>query len=307
MLGNVNRNGCRPAVGLISFTLGMCMETFWIRNLYRVLLGIQLLTAPIASVAMGAPVEPIRLMWQVTPEVGKLSEICELKKYGINYVQSFGLLRQKPEYIEAYLNEAAGCGMRVMVFVGREFNENPDKRQALKNIVDTIKYYDANPAIYAWHAIDEPANDSLSVEETARYVAAVKAATKKKIFVSTNAINNAEVKNFLDAVPADLFDFHRYVNPFVGERQHRMVRSLLANARSKSNIIITCRAFNSPHKIQRLNIQPGVMRQELDLYLRSGFNNIGFYGWNLAPNEGIAKDPEIMNEFKSVADYLLSK
>ncbi len=244
--------------------------------------------------------ERIVMMWQVT---GKdyAGDFGQLKAAGVNVAQSFSLARMQPEYVEGYFRAAAGAGIGIVAFIGN-FVEGSDAGCGLSAAGQAfVKAHAAEPALLAWHTVDEPARDGITKACQRRLYEQVKSLDPAhRVMVSVNFTRQPEYDQYFDEQAFDLLDLHRYPNPAVGPAQQRLIDLFRRNRTRDYRVIVTLRAFDAPGKARRENMRGGDLADQYAYFFKTNriTDDIGFYGWRLAPNLGISQIGRLKAEFQ---------
>jgi hypothetical protein len=242
----------------------------------------------------------IVMMWQVTGK-NYAADFRELKGMGVNVAQSFALADMDPAYVDGFFREAEAAGIGVVPFIGK-FIEGEDATCALSAAGEAfVRAHAGKSALLAWHTVDEPVNDRQTKACQRRVYKQVKSLDPKHaVMVSINFTKQEEYDQYFDERAFDILDLHRYPNPDIGPAQQRLIDMYRAN-RSRDNyrVIVTLRAFDAPRKVMRLNMRTGDLDSQYDYFFRQKriTDDIGFYGWRLAPNLGISQLGELKLEF----------
>jgi hypothetical protein len=242
----------------------------------------------------------IVMMWQVT---GKdyAESFRVLKLMGVNTAQSFALADMDPAYVDGYFKAAEASGIGVVAFIGK-FIEKPGGSCALSEAGQTfVRAHASKPALLAWHTVDEPVNDGFTKECQRRVYKQVKSLDKRHaVMVSVNFTKQDEYDQYFDEGAFDILDLHRYVNPDVGPAQQRLVDMFKQNRKRRDyRVIVTLRAFEAPGKIRRQNMRGGTLDEQYQYFFVANkvSDDIGFYGWRLAPNLGISQIDWLKTDF----------
>jgi hypothetical protein len=254
-------------------------------------------TAGLASQAgpgEAAPLpDPVVMMWQVAGD-DPAADFGVLASLGVNTVQSFNLASRPQEYVERYLRAAEAAGMAVVPFVGRRKDQPGDPCTLPESGRRFVERYRASAAIAAWHSVDEPGLRGISRDCQAALYAAIKSLDPARpVLLSANFTSQQEYDEFFSEAAFDVLDLHKYVNLGVGSGQHALVRLFRENRRRSYRVIVTLRAFNSPAKFWRFDMREGSLFSQYEYFFEDAklTRDIGFYGWNLAPNVGLTKLP----------------
>jgi len=245
----------------------------------------------------------IVMMWQVT---GKdyANDFNVLKRAGINTVQSFALAGMDPAYVDGYLDAAQAAGVGVVAYIGGMVQGQGATCALSEANAAFVKQHAAAPAMLAWHTVDEPVNHKVTKECQRRLYEQVKSLDPKHlVMMSINFTKQAEYDGFFDERAFDFLDLHRYVNPDVGPAQQRLVDLFRQNRTRNYRVIVTLRAFDAPGKVRRESMQAGGLASQYEYFFvknRIG-DDIGFYGWQLAPNLGISQIDWLKQEFGRLA------
>jgi hypothetical protein len=162
-----------------------------------------------------------------------------------------------------------------------------------------LKWKD-HPAIGAWHICDEPKERDISAANQVTLYQFVKEIDPlHPIMISTNVVSEKHFTKYFSDEAFDILDIHKYVNPDVSTAQRKQVQNLFKNTTKRFTVIATMRAYNAPiTKQKRKKMTDTSLREQYTFYVKeSGLQNIGFYGWALAPNRGIKDDPSIHSQF----------
>src|SRR5262249_32544273 len=111
-----------------------------------------------------------------------------------------------------------------------------------------------------------------------------------------------EYDGYFDERAFDILDLHKYPNPDVGPAQQRLLSVFKQNRHRKYRVIATLRAFEAPAKATRLTMRQGTLFQQYNFFFGSDRvgEDIGFYGWRLAPNLGVAQIDWLKQEFQQL-------
>lgn len=233
----------------------------------------------------------IVMMWQVTGRNYE-ADFREIRALGVNTVQSFALAGEDPAYVDGYLRAAGEAGLGVVPYLGK-FIEGRDAGCALSAAgEDFVRARATAPALLAWHTVDEPANHGISKSCQRRIYERVKAIDPgHPVLVSVNFTKQREYDEYFDEGAFDILDLHRYPNPEVGPAQQRLLSTFRRNRSRDYRVIVTLRAFDAPAKVRRLDMRQGSLFEQYRYFFgadRVG-QDVGFYGWRLAPNRGISQ------------------
>jgi len=246
--------------------------------------------------------EPIAMMWQVAGDDPE-ADFAVLGSLGVNTVQSFSLASRPQEYVERYLRAAEAAGMAVVPFVGRRKNQPGDPCSLSGSGRRFVERYRGNPAIAAWHSVDEPGLRGISRDCQAALYAAVKTLDPARpVLLSANFTSQREYDQYFSESAFDILDLHKYVNLGIGPGQRALVRLFRQNRKRSYRVIITLRAFNSPAKFWRFDMREGSLFDQYRYFFEDEklTPDIGFYGWSLAPNRGLANLPKLAAEFEQL-------
>lgn len=255
-----------------------------------------------AGTAACAELPPrIVMMWQVTGKNYE-ADFRELKALGVNTVQSFALAGEDPAYVDGYLKAADAAGLGVVAAL-RNFIEGEGQACQLSSAgVEFVRSHAAAPALLAWHTVDEPVNHNVAREcQRSLYEQVKKLDPAHLVMVSINNTKQQEYDEYFAEDAFDILDLHRYPNPDIGPAQERLLSTFKQNRHRKYRVIVTLRAFEAPSKVRRLNMRQGTLLQQYSFFFgpdRVG-EDIGFYGWRLAPNLGISQIDWLKAEFGS--------
>jgi hypothetical protein len=244
--------------------------------------------------------DPIVMMWQVTGEK-PAADFATLKSLGVNVVQSFGLARMPQAYVDEYLRAAGNAGLGVIPYVGARKSDAETGCGLSLAGAEFIRRVRSSPAIVAWHSADEPALRGITKECQARLYDDIKALDPARaVLVSVNFTSQADYDEFFAEDSFDILDLHKYVNWKVGKPQRELVRLFEANHKRSYPVIVTLRAFDSPGKFWRLDMRAGSLLTQYRYFFEQArlTPHIGFYGWNLSPNVGLANLPDLRAEFE---------
>ena len=245
----------------------------------------------------------IVMMWQVT---GKdyANDFNVLKRAGINTVQSFALAGMDPAYVDGYLDAAQAAGVGVVAYIGGMVQGQGATCALSEAGAAFVKQHADAPAMLAWHTVDEPVNHKVTKECQRRLYEQVKSLDPKHlVMMSINFTKQGEYDGYFDERAFDFLDLHRYVNPDVGPAQQRLVDLFRQNRTRNYRVIVTLRAFDAPGKVRRESMQAGGLASQYEYFFvknRIG-DDIGFYGWQLAPNLGISQIDWLRQEFGRLA------
>jgi len=257
-----------------------------------------LASTPIAAQCAELPPR-IVMMWQVTGR-DYASDFREIKSMGANTVQSFALAGEDPAYVDGYLKAADEAGLGVVAFVGKFIDGQDDSCALSPAGADFVRSHAGAPALLAWHTVDEPTNHQITKACQRRIYDQMKAIDPKHpVLVSINFTKQQEYDGYFDERAFDILDLHKYPNPDVGPAQERLLSTFKQNRHRKYRVIVTLRAFDSPGKATRASMREGTLFQQYEYFFgrdKVG-NDIGFYGWRLAPNRGIAQIDWLKAEF----------
>jgi hypothetical protein len=246
--------------------------------------------------------EPMVLMWQVTGD-GFATDLPALQRLGINAVQSFGLSRKPAAFVDGYLRAAEAAGLVVIPYVGINLQSAREQCELTQEGADFVRRYASNPVIAAWHSADEPSNHGVSKACQARLYQKLKELDPTRpIMVSTNFTKQSEYDAYFAENGFDILDLHRYVNPSIARAQRNLVTLFRKNQTRSYPVIVTLRAFNAPQRVRRVDMRKGDLIAQYRFFFedeRLG-GNIGFYGWELAPNKGISQIPALRSEFEQL-------
>jgi len=266
------------------------------RSLMYALVG--LASLPLAGQCAELPPR-IVMMWQVTGR-DYAADFRDVKALGVNTVQSFALAGEDPSYVDGYLKAADAAGLGVVAFLGK-FIEGQDTNCALSPPgADFVRSHAGAPALLAWHTVDEPVNHQITKACQRRIYDQVKSIDPKHpVLISLNFTKQQEYDGYFDERAFDILDLHRYPNPDVGPAQQRLLSVFKQNRHRKYRVIVTLRAFEAPGKERRMNMREGTLHEQYSFFFgpdKVG-NDIGFYGWRLAPNLGVAQIDWLKSEF----------
>lgn len=245
----------------------------------------------------------IVMMWQVTGR-DYAGDFRELQQLGVNVAQSFALADMDPAYVDGYFEAAAQAGIGVVPFIGK-FVEGQGDDCALSAAGEAfVRAHAGEPALLAWHTVDEPTNHGITKACQLRLYRQVKAIDPDHlVFVSISYTKQPEYDGFFEERAFDFLDLHRYVNPDVGPAQERLIDLFRRNRTRDYRVIVTLRAFDAPAKERRQAMQPGTLFEQYKYFFATNRlgDDIGFYGWRLAPNLGISQIDWLKDEFGRLA------
>jgi hypothetical protein len=244
--------------------------------------------------------DPIVMMWQVAG-ADPASDIGALRELGVNTVQSFSLVARPQDYVERYLAAAETAGMGVIPFVGNRKTDRGDPCELPEAGIQFILRHRSSAAIVAWHSADEPELRDIPKACQVRLYARIKALdATRPVLVSANLTSQEEYDTYFAEDAFDILDLHKYVNWRVASPQRDLVRLFRENRRRSYPVIVTLRAFDSPHKFWRFDMDEGDLLGQYRYFFEEErlTRNVGFYGWNLSPNRGIADLPALRSEFE---------
>jgi Glycosyl hydrolases family 2, TIM barrel domain len=245
---------------------------------------------------------PIVLMWQVQ-QSGPHGDFALLRNLGVNAVQASKLATWPAAEIQAYLDGASSERLKVFVYLGifRE-GDGPDCRYSDAGI-RFIRTYQSHPAVHAWHSLDEPAGHGISRECQRALYDAIKALDPTRpVMVSSNTDDSDDYERYFDERAFDILEMHKYVNPRPSAAQERLLDLFRAHRSRDYPVIITLRAFNSPHKLARMPMTEGSLTEQYAFFFAEPplTRNLGFYGWDLSPNKGLKNDPDLRRDFDAL-------
>lgn len=251
--------------------------------------------------AVASDSRPIVLMWQVTGDAYS-TDFPVLRDLGITDVQSFSLSQQSAGYVTSYLDAALKAGVGVIPFVGG----SPKRRECgLTSRAEAfVRVHAKNPAIKAWHTVDEPAGGDLSKECQRSIYRAIKAIDPTHpILVSINFRTQPQYDSYFAEDAFDILDLHKYVNPHIGRAQKELIELFKKNRTRSYPVIVTLRAFHGPEGREWKELVRGTLTGQFAFFFeeRRITDNVGFYGWRLAPNRGIAQIEWLRAEFEQFA------
>jgi hypothetical protein len=266
------------------------------------------LLAP-APAVLGAELPPrIVMMWQVTGRE-YAEDFRELRKLGVNVAQSFPLAGMDAAYVDGYFKAAASAGIGVVPFLGN-FIEGSDRSCALSAAgADFVRAHAGEPALLAWQTVDEPTNHQITKACQLKLYQQVKSLdASHPVLVSINFTKQPEYDGYFEERAFDILDLHRYVNPDVGPAQQRLVDLFRQNRKRDYRVIVTLRGFEAPAKERRRTMQTGTLDSQYRYFFESNRigDDIGFYGWRLAPNLGISQLDWLKLEFGRLSQEKLA-
>lgn len=271
----------------------------------RQLMTFSAVLSTLPGMAYGQPrslPDPIVMMWQVTGD-GFANDLPALRRMGINAVQSFALSKKPAAYVDEYLRAAEVAGLVVIPYVGINLQSAREQCELTQASADFVRRYASNPIIVAWHSADEPSNHGVSKACQARLYQKLKELDPKRpVMVSTNFTKQSEYDTYFSENAFDILDLHRYVNPGIARSQRNLVGLFRKNRTRTYPVIVTLRAFNAPQRVRRADMRKGDLMAQYRFFFedeRLG-GNIGFYGWELAPNKGISQIPALQSEFEQL-------
>jgi len=257
---------------------------------------------PLSATARTLP-DRIVMMWQVTGP-SYAADFRTLATLGINTVQSFPLARQDSAYMSGYLEAADKAGLGVIPFLGRDGEGEACRLSSAGE--GFVRRYASHRAIVAWHSIDEPAGHDISKACQRKVYLQVKALdASRPVMVSINFTRQQDYDRYFAEDAFDVLELHRYVNPDVSAAQRTLLERFRQNRGGKNYpTIVTLRAFNAPHKSSRRDMRAGGLQQQFAFFFETEYkvdDHVGFYGWRLAPNEGISQIDWLHKEFAVLA------
>lgn len=240
-------------------------------------------------------------LWQVRASVTE-KEIQEIKKYGVTTIQSTRLLDNSDVDIKSYLDLASKYDLKVIpflhIFVNKKQNDNCKFSPRGQELV---RKFFKHKAIYAWHTLDEPVQHNWTKKCQQNLHDFIKSIDpKSKVIISTNMFKQEHYDQYFEPNAIDIIDLHKYSNPNANWKQVQMLDMFKKNNPIKDiEVFITLRAFNAPHKPLRKDLKRNSITYNYNkLFIENSLTkNIGFYGWNLNPNKGIQKSPNIKKQF----------
>jgi hypothetical protein len=246
--------------------------------------------------------ERLILMWIVEKSTSD-NELTFLRKKGVNLIQTFHLLQWSDEEVRHYLDRAERFGFGVIMTVqsltmkksdGTGYAFNYEKARSF------INKWKGHPAVFAWHAFDEPAQKNISATFQEDVYSFIKSLDPKGcVFLSWNGVLMKDYRRFFSEKSFDMLGIHKYVVSSFGFRQRTQMKNFLSSRTKSYPVIITLRAFNS-HR--RPLLLPDSLKEQYDSYMKENTftKNIGFYGWANSPNKGIKDVPDIMRQFREL-------
>jgi hypothetical protein len=276
--------------------------------MHRILLAILgALALPQSAAAADLPPR-IVMMWQVTGR-DYTGDFRQLKQMGVNVAQSFALAGMDPAYVDGYFKAAEAAGIGVVAFVGG-LVEGSDAGCALSAAGESfVRTHTAAPALLAWHTVDEPVNHRITRACQRRLYERVKSLDPRHpVLVSINFTKQREYDEYFEERAFDILDLHRYVNPDVGPAQQRLIDLFRQNRNREYRVIVTLRAFDAPQKVRRQSMPSGTLDSQYEYFFKTNRigDDIGFYGWRLAPNLGISQIDWLKAEFGRLANEKLA-
>lgn len=258
----------------------------------------------LAPAARAAELPPrIVMMWQVTGR-DYAGDFDELKRMGVNVAQSFALAGMDPAYIAGYFRAAGAAGIGVVPFLGSFVTGSGDDCALSAAGEDFVRAHAKEPALLAWHSVDEPVNHGITKSCQLRLYRQLKGIDPDHpVLVSINFTKQSEYDGYFEERAFDLLDLHRYVNPDVGPAQERLIDVFRQNRTRNYRVIVTLRGFDAPAKERRQAMRSGSLDSQYAYFFgknRVG-DDVGFYGWRLAPNLGISQIDWLKSEFGRLA------
>ncbi len=248
--------------------------------------------------------EPIVLMWQV-PWNTTEGDLAYLASQGITHTQSFAHGGRPDEDVLEHLEALKRHGLKAFVYLGK-LRQTPNGCRYPARTVDRILKMKDNPTIAAWHTVDEPANHDISKECQRDLYEQVKALDPDRpIMVSTNNNRRFKYSEFFTEDAFDILDIHYYVNPHIARGQQNLINFFKEFRTRDYPVIITFRAFESPHRPNRKKMVPGSFGDQYNFFIADAgvTRNFGFYGWKLSPNVGIKRLPNLQRDFESLMGW----
>lgn len=264
----------------------------------KVLTAIVCLMLNAAAPAAGLPGR-IVMMWQVTGPDYR-DDFARLAMLGVNTIQSFPLARMDSDYVRGYLDEANRAGLGVVPYLGAFIEGQGSDCRLSSRGTDFIRRYAGHPALSFWHSVDEPADHQIDRQCQLAIYAQIKALdAAHPVMVSINFTRPQQYQQYFAEGAFDLIDLHKYVNPDLGVAQYALLELFRRNKTRDYRTIVTLRAFNSPTRPRREDMQPGSLTAQYDFFMgrRAVGQDVGFYGWRLAPNKGISQIDWLETEF----------
>ena len=251
---------------------------------------------PTAILAKPSLDDKLVLMWQV-PKTVTDTEVGLLVKHGVNLVQSFRLRKWSDDEIKSYLNRFQGYDIGVIMTIGWFAKINNKPSLDYDGMAAFIQRWKDHPSVFAWHPFDEPSNKRVPAsyqEEVYKLIKNVD--PDHPVFVSWNGTSPRHYDCCFSEQAFDILDLHAYVKFAPTRRQEKLNREFTRHKKRSYPIIITIRAFNGP---KRPDLLPNGLELQYTFFFKTNHitKNIGFYGWQLAPNRGISQVPGIMNQF----------
>lgn len=244
--------------------------------------------------------DPIVMMWQVAGD-DPAADFGVLRALGVNTVQSFNLVARPQDYVQRYLAAAEAAGMAVIPFIGNRKTDRGDPCELPEAGRQFILRHRSSAAVVAWHSADEPELRGTPRVCQVRLYAEIKSLDPgRPVLLSATFSSQEQYDEYFTEDAFDILDLHKYVNLRVASPQREMVRLFRENRKRSYPVIVTLRAFDSPGKFWRFDMDDGDLIDQYRYFIEEEglTRNVGFYGWNLAPNLGIASLPALRREFE---------
>ena len=246
--------------------------------------------------------EPMVFMWQVQSDAPD-GDFAYLADQGVSVVMAFRLVTWPDDVVTAYLDGADRAGLTVSAYLGLFRTGEASDCHFSPEGIDFVKRFKSHPAISMWHTIDEPAEHNVGKDcQRNLYRTVKKLDPNRPILMSTNNNTPNKYRKYFTEDAFDILEFHKYVNPEPGLKEEIMLQTFKMFRSSDYPLILTLRAFNSPHKERRIDMVPGSLKTQYQFFIRDPglTRHFGFYGWDLAPNKGIKAIPELKQEFEDL-------
>ena len=242
---------------------------------------------------------PMVVMFQVQKDAPD-GDFDTLAAAGVTHVQSFRLATWPDDIVRPYFDGAAKAGLGIIVALN-PFLEGTDGSCRYQDAAfDFIRRYKDHPAHFGWQLVDEPAEHGITAAcQRALYKEVKKLDPRPNILVTANNNSRAKYAEFFAEDAFDILEIHKYVNPSPSKAEQRLLDLFVEQRSREYPVIMTFRAFNSPHRERRVDMIPGSLEEQYQFFVvEPGLTrNYGFYGWDLSPNLGIKQLPALRVEF----------
>lgn len=247
--------------------------------------------------------EPIVLMWQVHP-TSTDDELAYLASHGVTLTQSFAAPRASDSQIADHLEKLQRHGLQAALYLGK--HEISSEGCAFPpEALERVRRFQRHEALAIWHILDEPAMHDINKRcqiELYDLIKSIDSETPIMISANNNRIEDYEL--YFEENAFDILEMHYYVNPHPAQGQANLLKYFHVFRARDYQVIITLRAFNSPHKPRRLPLLPEFLSEQYEFFIENAglTKNFALYGWDLSPNRGIKQVDWLRNEFELFMD-----